>query len=87
MGALTGPAIAGGLAVLAGVALWQLGIELERAWLRSYDGPLLGETPAEDRGGGAQSPQTGHADTTVGVHRRWVSGHRRSATPTVARVG
>ncbi len=40
------PALAGGLAVIGGVALWQLGVEFERAWLRSYDGPLEGETRA-----------------------------------------
>jgi len=43
---LPGPALAGGLVVLGGVALWQLGVEFERAWLRSYDAPLVGESPS-----------------------------------------
>lgn len=43
-------AVAGGIAVLAGVAVWQLGIELERGWLRSEDGPALGDTFVGHRG-------------------------------------
>ena len=43
------PALAGGVALLGGVAVWQLGVELERAWLRSYDGPLEGESQAGER--------------------------------------
>jgi hypothetical protein len=31
------PAVAGGLAVLAGGILWALGIEFERIWERAYE--------------------------------------------------
>jgi len=34
---------AGGLSVLLGVTVLRLGIEFEGAWLRSDDGPLLGD--------------------------------------------
>jgi hypothetical protein len=70
---LPGSALAGGLAVLGGVALWQLGLEFERAWLRSYDGPLEGETLAGEpllaaRGSEADAAQA----ATVERERRWV---------------
>jgi hypothetical protein len=31
------PAVAGGFLALIGLALWRLGLEFERAWMRSYD--------------------------------------------------
>jgi hypothetical protein len=39
------------LAVLLVGGVWRLGIEYERAWLRSYDGPLLGDLLVGSRGG------------------------------------
>ena len=68
------PAVAGGLAVIGGAALWQLGIEFERAWLRSYDGPLLGDTfdrPPHER---AEMPPRSEAGGTA-ERRRWVAEH------------
>lgn len=74
-------AVVGGLAVLGGVALWQLGIEFERAWMRSYDGPLEGEL-----GGGDPEPQPSarpDEPTSASGERRWVASRqpRRGATP------
>jgi hypothetical protein len=73
------PAVAGSLAVLGGVVLWQLGIEFERAWMRSYDGPLLGETLPLD-----VMPQPAQIDESMrrlGERRRWVRVHHpRSST-------
>lgn len=37
------PAVAGGLAVLAGGILWGLGLAFERIWEEAYDGPELGD--------------------------------------------
>jgi hypothetical protein len=72
---LPGPALVGGLAVIGGVALWQLGLEFERAWLRSYDGPLEGETLAGEpliaaRGADAGAPE---ALAAAARERRWVT--------------
>jgi hypothetical protein len=36
------PAVAGGLAVLAGGILWGLGIEFERIWVAAYEGAEVG---------------------------------------------
>ena len=70
IGDLPGPAVAaGGLAVLGGVTFRRLGIEFERAWLRSYEGPLLGEAPAE-RGELRCGAEDDGADTTAGARRR-----------------
>jgi hypothetical protein len=68
-------AIAGGAALLAGVTLWQLGIECERAWIRSYESPMLGETGL---GGLNSSLQRTCApidqlDSTELERRRWVT--------------
>ncbi len=81
-------AIAGGAAVLAGVTLWQLGIEFERAWIRSYDSPMLGETAVGALQGSLQHAPTGQANPTGNERRRWVANHdaRRIAhTPRRAR--
>jgi hypothetical protein len=71
------PAVAG-LAVIGGVAVWQLGLEFERAWLRSYEGPLLGETlPALTQTPGVASElviNEGSTGTQNGG-RRWVAEH------------
>jgi hypothetical protein len=68
--------------VLGGVALWQLGIEFERAWMRSYDGPLAGELRVDDR---AESRPRALLDEPAGAggERRWVAARqlRRGATP------
>ncbi|HEV3033583.1 MAG TPA: hypothetical protein VGX72_02230 [Solirubrobacteraceae bacterium] len=73
-------AVAGGLAVLGGVALWQLGIEFERAWMRSYDGPLGGELDVCD----PESQPHARADESAGAsgERRWITARqpRRGAT-------
>jgi hypothetical protein len=80
---LPGPAVAGGLALLGGVAVWQLGVELERAWLRSFEGPLEGETLT---GGDAEASQRTRAgDERPAEHgrRRWVAGSEPRLTPRV----
>jgi hypothetical protein len=76
------PAVAGSLAVLAGVALWQLGIEFERAWIRSYNGPLLGETlPGASAAVGEQT-HLERSTPALGKRRRWVPKHHpRGFTP------
>jgi hypothetical protein len=46
---LPGTAGTGGLvAVIGALTLWRLGIEFERAWRRSEDGPLLGDDSTEN---------------------------------------
>jgi hypothetical protein len=83
---LPAPAMAaGGLAVLGGVTLHRLGIEFERAWLRSYEGPLLGESPAEH---GELAGNAGAARTAVsgGRRRRWVSAHEPRIAPRAPRA-
>jgi hypothetical protein len=74
-------AVAGGAAVLAGVTLWQLGIEFERAWIRSYDLPLMGETDVGELHGAPQRAQLGEVSPTGVQRRRWVANHdaRRAA--------
>jgi hypothetical protein len=79
------PAVAaGGLALLGGVAVWQLGMEFERVWMRSYEGPLEGETPA---GVGDDAPlagdEAGEAPPRVGARRRWVASSRPRVAPRV----
>ncbi|HTD08032.1 MAG TPA: hypothetical protein VK680_03990 [Solirubrobacteraceae bacterium] len=76
--------MAGGLAVASGVALWQLGIEFERAWLRSDEGPLLGEALAEPTGlAGETSQPTGdeHSTEAPDGRRRWVAAHHPRSSP------
>ena len=82
---LRGPAVASGCAVLGGVAVWQLGIEFERAWLRSYDGPLLGESFA---GHSEETQPQAEIDAAPPARgeRRWVSGHGPRIVPRVTRV-
>lgn len=78
------PAVAGSLAVAGGVALWQLGIELERAWLRSDEGPLIGETVAESVtavGGSSQPTGNERSGKAPGGHRRWVAEHHPRSLP------
>jgi hypothetical protein len=76
------PALAGGVALLGGVAVWQLGIELERAWLRSYEGPLLGETPAGEGTQVSRGADAGAARAAVDRGRhRWVAGSRPRVAP------
>ena len=77
------PAVAGGLALLGGVAVWQLGVELERAWLRSYEGPLEGETlTGEDAEASPRTP-AGEAPAAERGGRRWVAGGEPRLTPRV----
>jgi hypothetical protein len=72
MEALAAPAVAGGLVVLGGVALWQLGIEFERAWMRSYEEPLPGDSLPGDSADAARRADSAKALAPVGEHRRWV---------------
>jgi hypothetical protein len=77
-------AVAGGAAVLAGVTLWQLGIEFERAWIRSYDSPLLGETGVDELHGSPQRSQISQMSPIRAQRRRWVASHdayRAARTP------
>jgi hypothetical protein len=56
--------------------MWQLGIEFERAWMRAYDGPLLGESLA--LGSDETQLQTAsEAAPPARDKRRWVSEHDR----------
>jgi hypothetical protein len=75
-------ALAGGLALLGGVAAWQLGVEFERAWLRSSDGLLAGET-LERVSEGAHVDQTPAAG---GERRRWVAHERLRLVPGPTRL-
>jgi hypothetical protein len=71
---LSGPGIAGGLTAATGVAVWRLGIEFERAWLRSCDGgPLSGDTYVCDRPAAPLHMDTGLTATSNGGRRRWVT--------------
>jgi hypothetical protein len=80
---LRGPAVVGSLAALGGAAVRRLGIEFERAWLRSYEGPLLDETLPVDNGGTAQRAPDGQAG---GEQRRWVAEHHPRGVPGTASV-
>ena len=80
-------AVAGGAAVLAGVTLWQLGLEFERAWLRSYDMPLLGEIGVGEFRSPPGHAQIGQLSPTGVQRRRWVAGHdARRVAPTPHRT-
>lgn len=76
---LPGPGLvlASGLTVLIGAAVWQLAIEFERAWIRSYDGPLVGDTIATDRS--IETPPAPALAPTGDKRRRWVSEHHPRA--------
>jgi hypothetical protein len=78
---LPASALAGGFVVLGGVALWQLGIAFERAWMRSYDGPLLGEASVGERVDSPRRTQIDPVPSATG-ERRWIAaqGSRRAAT-------
>ncbi|MGA2455504.1 MAG: hypothetical protein ABSG93_18505 [Solirubrobacteraceae bacterium] len=80
---LPGPVLAGGLAVLAGIAVWRLAIEFERAWMRSYDGPLMGDTFPDGGGDAAPTPVL---RPTRGEHRRWVAEHHPRAARRATRA-
>ena len=83
---LRAPAVAGSCAVLGGVAVWQLGIEFDRAWMRSYDGPLLGESLAVDSDETRLRSEIEAAAPARGK-RRWVSEHDRPRlVPRVTRL-
>jgi uncharacterized SAM-binding protein YcdF (DUF218 family) len=83
---LPGSAVAAGLAVLGGVAVWQFGIELERAWLRSDDGPLPGDAVAGIRDEEHGPAQIDRSIPASGERRRWVARHHHRAVPGAARV-
>jgi hypothetical protein len=78
------PALAGGLAVIGGVAVWQLGLEFERIWLRSYEGPLLGETlpgPVDAQSATREQTQGTRETRSRGERRRWVAEHHPRSLP------
>ncbi len=82
IGDLPGPAVAAGsLAVLGGVTLRRLGIEFERAWLRSCEGPLQGESGELGR-----RAEDASADISASAQRRWVSPQQPRIAPRVTRV-
>ena len=80
------PAVAAGIAVLGGVAVWQWGLELERAWLRCDGGPLPGDALPQDYR--EEPSQTGidQAPATIGERRRWVSTDRPRVAPAAPRL-
>jgi hypothetical protein len=78
------PAVAGGLALLGGVAVWQLGVEFERAWLRSYDGPLLGETASGEEIDASRETAAADGERIAERgRRRWVAGQQQRLAPRV----
>ena len=77
------PAVAGGLALLGGVAVWQLGVELERVWLRSFEGPLLGETLTGENAEASQRTPAGEEPVLERRKRRWVAGSEPRLAPRV----
>jgi hypothetical protein len=77
-------ALAAGLAVLGGVAAWQLGVEFERAWARSDEGPLPGD--ALGGRGECDTRQIGEAGAAGTERRRWVADHHPRATPGTPRA-
>lgn len=86
------PTVMGGLAALGGAVLWQLGIEFERAWMRSYDGPLPGDEALPhdafigSRAEARQHAQIDPATRHTGKQRRWVAKHHpRAVRPSGAR--
>ncbi len=80
---LPGPAVAGGLALLGGVAVWQLGVELERAWLRSYEGPLEGETVTGEDADATPRSRPDEEPAAERGKRRWVAGSQPRMAPRV----
>lgn len=85
IGDLPGSAVAaGGLAVLGGMTLRRLGIEFERAWLRSYEGPLSDEAPTEHGEVGCRGEDAGAA-LSAGARRRWVSPQQSRIAPRASR--
>jgi hypothetical protein len=74
------PALAGSVMLLGGMALWQLGVEFERQWLRSYEGPLEGEAASGDAALARQALDPGGRAGAARGERRWVApGHPRVA--------
>ncbi len=81
---LSGPVLAGGVTVLLGSALWRLGLEYERAWLRADGGPLMGETADGRPADAGPRTETKTAITDSGMHRRL---HRAEPGRTLAASG
>jgi len=81
------PAATGGLALVGGLALWQLGIEFEEAWMRSYEQPMLGDpspaaalTPREPRSPGPPGePPRSASSLTRANRRRWKAATEKRA--------
>lgn len=72
--------------MLAGVAVWQLGIEFERAWVRSYDAPVLGEPRIDELLAAPQRDQTALAPGVTGQRRRWVASPHARGAATAPRI-
>ena len=82
---LQAPAMAAGIAVLGGVAVWQWGIELERAWLRCDGGPLPGDSIPDAYRHELRAAELDAALPAIGERRRWVSRHTPRVAPAAAR--
>jgi hypothetical protein len=81
------PAVAAGIAVLGGVAAWQWGIELERAWLRCDDGgPLPGDPLGPEPGEQPRQLESDEAPGAASGNRRWVSRHGPAGAPSSSRL-
>lgn len=78
------PAVAAGIAVLGGVAIWQWGIELERAWLRSDGGPLPGDSLPDQHRQELRAAELDEVLPAIGERRRWVSRHTSRVAPAAA---
>jgi hypothetical protein len=82
---LQAPAVAAGIAVLGGVAVWQWGLELERAWLSCDGGPLPGDSLPQEHCDEPSQTEIDQAPATIGERRRWVSRDRPGVAPGTAR--
>ena len=85
-GDLQALALTGSVTVLGGVALWRLGREFERAWMRTYDGPLWGERLDGANDQLVHRAQLSQEIPSLGRHRRWVVRHHPRGLPGAAPV-
>jgi hypothetical protein len=83
---LHAPAVAAGIAVLGGVAAWQWGVELERAWLRCEGGPLPGDPLGPERREQPRQPEADDGPGAASGNRRWVSRHSPAGAPAAPRL-
>jgi hypothetical protein len=66
--------------------VWQLGIELERAWLQSYDEPMLGDPSPADFLAALQPLPGDQATPTADERRGWIKDHHPRGVPRAAHV-